>query len=163
MEQNLVTNEEEGASRTAERETGLVSIMKWFYQEYTQAVERRGRTRRKMLQSETEENIIRYIDERDWWKITTLEKIRKAVQKLRNNKSPEQDEILTEIVRYRANKLLKCIHRTKIKIRDSKEMLQEWIKAIISPTFKKWGKISWDNYRYIAQLNTGYKILSIYI
>jgi hypothetical protein len=82
-----------------------------------------------------------------------------AIEKLRNHKSPGNDQIPAKMIQA-GGKTIRCeIYELIISIWN-KEELPEWKESIIVPIYKKGDKTECSNYRCISLLPTTYKILS---
>ena len=90
----------------------------------------------------------------------TVEEVEEAVQKLKNYKAPETDNIPAELFRYGGNELVKHLHIIIKDIWQKEKMPTEWKLSIICPMHKKGDIMECSNYRGVSLLNTAYKILS---
>jgi hypothetical protein len=66
----------------------------------------------------------------------TLEEVRRAVNKLKNGKSPGSDEIPGELIKYGGEDLLLQIHILIKQIWKDKKMPEEWNRGIVCPIHK---------------------------
>ncbi|CAH2207866.1 jg27125, partial [Pararge aegeria aegeria] len=90
----------------------------------------------------------------------TLEDVERAIQRLRNNKSPGSDNIQGELIKYGGPRLHKEIHTLIDQIWSKERLPDEWKTAIISPLHKKGDVLECTNYRGISLLNVAYKIFA---
>jgi len=88
---------------------------------------------------------------------STLEEIRKAVRKLRNNKAPGIDNIPGKLIKHGGEALLVKLQSLFDEIWKISE---DWQTSIIHPIYKKGDKLACENYRRISLLNAVYKIFT---
>lgn len=86
--------------------------------------------------------------------------IEEAIRLMKNNKSPGEDGITAELIKYGGKPLMKVITRLIVEIWQKVQMPEEWRVAILCPIFKKGDKTICENYRGIGLLNIVYKMLS---
>lgn len=99
-------------------------------------------------------------DEAEPWDVPTHEEVKKAISKLKNNKAPGSDGISVELVNYGGEHLVDCMHEVVRSVWTHERMPKEWEISLICPLHKKRDTLRCENYRGVALLNTGYKILS---
>lgn len=90
----------------------------------------------------------------------TLEEVEMVINKLRNNRSPGEDEIVAELIKKGGNRLIKSIHKLIKDIWEQERMPVKWMVGIICPIYKKGDKTLCDSYRGITLLSVAYKVLS---
>lgn len=88
-----------------------------------------------------------------------MNEARKAVRKLKSNKSPGEDAIPVEMIRATDTSTMSVIHEIT-NIWDKEELPGELGVGVICPLHKKEDQLVCGNYRGITLLNTIYKILS---
>ena len=96
-------------------------------------------------------------------KAPSLREVKEIIKKLKNNKSPGEDQITAELLKYGGEKLEEKIQKLLEQIWLQEQMPQDWNEAILIPVHKKGDKMKCSNYRGIALLNVVYKILASYI
>ena len=96
-------------------------------------------------------------------KAPSLREVKEILNKLKNNKSPGEDQITAELLKYGGEKLEEKIQKLLEQIWLQEQMPQDWNEAILIPVHKKGDKMKCSNYRGIALLNVVYKILASYI
>ncbi|KAL1445920.1 hypothetical protein WDU94_013975 [Cyamophila willieti] len=90
----------------------------------------------------------------------SIDEIRKAIQKMRNNRAPGEDGIVTELIKYGGDVLVKHLQEIIKDIWDNERMPDKWNIGIICPIHKKGDKTDCANYRGVMLLDTSYKILT---
>ena len=91
----------------------------------------------------------------------SIEEIRKAIRRLKNNKAPGTDGIAAELVKNGVARLENEIHQIVTEVWDNESMPCDWNLGIIYPIYKKGDRLDCNNYRSITVLNTAYKIFSL--
>lgn len=86
--------------------------------------------------------------------------VREIIRNQKNNKAPGEDEIAAEMLKFAGNEMESNMHKLIKKIWEKEEMPKAWNTAVICPLHKKGDKTVCENYRGIALLSIGYKILS---
>lgn len=114
------------------------------------------------MEKETKEQISN-MDQENIIQAPSTEDIKEIIKKLKNNKSPGEDNIPVELFKYGGQNLINQFQKLLQRIWEREEMPREWTGAIICPIHKKGDKRECHNYRGIALLNVAYKILSTYI
>lgn len=92
-----------------------------------------------------------------------IEEIEIIIKSLKNNKSPRDDNINSELLKIAGREILINLHQIITNIWNSEKIVQEWSSSVICPIFKKGDPTKVDNYRGISLLDTAYKVLSIAI
>ena len=93
----------------------------------------------------------------------TLDGVKRAIQKLKNNKTPGIDNISAELLKNGGQTLEFQMHRLILKIWRKEEIPMDWDTGIIIPVHKKGDKSVCGNYRGITMLSVCYKVLTIII
>lgn len=92
-----------------------------------------------------------------------LEEIKLQVKWLKNHKSPGENEVQAELLKYGGEELLTKIGKLINQICKSEKIPEEWKTAMICPIHKKGSRQDCNNYRSIALLNVAYKVFSNYV
>ncbi|KAL4098323.1 hypothetical protein QTP88_022957 [Uroleucon formosanum] len=92
-----------------------------------------------------------------------IEEIEIIIKSLKNNKSPGDDNINSELLKIAGREILINLHQIITNIWNSEKIVQEWSLSVICPIFKKGDPTKVDNYRGISLLDAAYKVLSIAI
>uniref|UniRef100_A0A8D8XZ49 Craniofacial development protein 2 n=1 Tax=Cacopsylla melanoneura TaxID=428564 RepID=A0A8D8XZ49_9HEMI len=99
-------------------------------------------------------------EEDDMENMPTRSEIQKAIQKMKNNRAPGNDNITAELLKYGGeaveNMMLKIIHT----IWKIEKIPVNWTTGVLCPLHKKGDKMNCNNYRGIMLLNTAYKVLT---
>jgi len=90
----------------------------------------------------------------------TLEEIKLQINMLKNNKSPGEDDIQSELLKEGGEKMVMWLWKVIHKVWTTEQMPKEWKTAVICPIHKKGSKQDCNNYCGIALLNVAYKIFS---
>lgn len=90
----------------------------------------------------------------------TIQMVKEAIKNLKNRKSPGQDEIPNELLKYGGPKLVKELTTLFNKITTTGKVPAEWKKSITIPVFKKGDKRNPENYRGITLLNSTMKLFT---
>jgi hypothetical protein len=83
-----------------------------------------------------------------------------AIAKLKKYKSPDSDQIPSELIQAGCEMLLSAIHKLVNSIWNKKELPDQWKQFIIVPIHRKGDKTDCNNYCGISLLSTSYKMLS---
>jgi hypothetical protein len=86
-------------------------------------------------------------------------KVEMAISKLKKYKSPDRDQILTEVIQVGGETLLSSIHKLINSICNREELPDQRKESIIVPIQKKGNKTDCSNYHRISLLSTSYKML----
>lgn len=86
-----------------------------------------------------------------------------AIQNLKNNKSPGEDNLQAELFKYGGEEIQNKLYELISKIWEEERMPDEWKRGMICPLFKKGDPLVCSNYRGICLLNIAYKLLSAII
>lgn len=92
--------------------------------------------------------------------LPTLDEIKSAIRKLKNNKSPGSDALPSELFKHGGPQLHQILHHLITCIWQTRKMPYEWTIGAICPLHKKGDQLECSNYRGITLLNVAYKILS---
>jgi hypothetical protein len=84
----------------------------------------------------------------------TMEEVKKAIYKMKNNKSPGIDTIPSELIKLSGESLMKQIYELIRKIWAQEKIPDEWKRSIICPIHKMGDLLERANYRGISLLNT---------
>uniref|UniRef100_A0A8D8WVA9 Craniofacial development protein 2 n=1 Tax=Cacopsylla melanoneura TaxID=428564 RepID=A0A8D8WVA9_9HEMI len=99
-------------------------------------------------------------EEDDMENMPTRSEIQKAIQKMKNNRAPGNDNITAELLKYGGeaveNMMLKIIHT----IWKIEKIPVNWTTGVLCPLHKKGDRMNCNNYRGIMLLNTAYKVLT---
>ncbi|KAL4103343.1 hypothetical protein QTP88_018720 [Uroleucon formosanum] len=90
----------------------------------------------------------------------TKQEIYNIIKKLKNNKSPGENNVVAELLKNGGNAIKDEIWKMIKEIWETEVMPGEWNTAILCPIFKKGDTLDPKNYRGISLLDTCYKILS---
>ncbi len=88
------------------------------------------------------------------------EEVLVALRKLRTNKAPGNSDVSAELLQSGGDALLDVFSDLMTEVWRQERMPEEWRKAVICPIFKKGDASRVQNYRGIALLEIGYKILT---
>lgn len=86
-----------------------------------------------------------------------------ALRKLKTNKAPGNNDVSAELLQNGGDALLEVFSDLMKKVWRQEKMTEEWRKAVICPIFKKGDASRVRNYRGIAFLEIGYKVLTCVI
>jgi hypothetical protein len=86
------------------------------------------------------------------------EEVEKTLRSLKNIKSPSEDNITNELLKYRGNGLKSELTKLIHKIFVEQTIPEEWRTCIAIPFFKKGDKKIPDNYRNVSLNNTTLKL-----
>ncbi|KAL4154176.1 hypothetical protein QTP88_002009 [Uroleucon formosanum] len=87
----------------------------------------------------------------------TLDEIKTVINSLKNNKSPGEDNINSELIKLAGNHLANEIYKLIYNVWTREKIPTDWNMAIICPIFKKGDPAKVENYRGISLLDTSYK------
>ncbi|CAK1591299.1 unnamed protein product [Parnassius mnemosyne] len=90
----------------------------------------------------------------------TIEDTKRAIQSIKNNKSPGMDDIQGELIKYAGTGFEKEFHHLVLQIWNNEKMADDWNTSVICPLHKKGDILDCNNYRGISLLNTGYKVFA---
>jgi len=91
------------------------------------------------------------------------DEIQSIINSLKNNKSPGEDNINSELLKLAGAPLVTQIQQLIRSIWNNEAIPKDWNLAIICPIFKKGNPTKVENYRGIVLLDTCYKVLSLAI
>jgi len=87
------------------------------------------------------------------------EEIEQQINRLKNHKSPGEDDLQGEILKYADSSMIKSIYLLIKEVWETEILPTDWGVAYICPIHKKGDKQVCSNYRGIALLDTTYKVL----
>jgi sorting nexin-29 len=90
----------------------------------------------------------------------TLEEVREAIARLKNNKAPGEDGLSAELFKTGCSRLEESIHNIIVQVWREEKMPDEWTIGVICPLHKKGCKLTCSNFRGITLLSSAYKIFS---
>lgn len=90
----------------------------------------------------------------------TLQEIRKAIMKMKNNRAPGEDNISAELLKYGGETTDHMMLEIIEMIWEKEKMPEKWTTGVLCPIHKKGAKTDCNNYRGIMLLNTAYKVLT---
>jgi len=90
----------------------------------------------------------------------TYDEVSNIIRKLKSNKGPGPDNIVSELIKEGGQKLKHRIHTLISKIWEKEELPVDWENNIICTIYKKGDRMQCKNYRPIALLNVAYKIFA---
>uniref|UniRef100_A0A6P7FD93 Uncharacterized protein LOC114327035 n=1 Tax=Diabrotica virgifera virgifera TaxID=50390 RepID=A0A6P7FD93_DIAVI len=90
----------------------------------------------------------------------TKQEVMNIISQLKNNKSPGATEITAEMLKAGGEQRYEQLYWLVKKIWEEEKMPNDWMLARICPIHKKGDKQTCENYRGIAVLETGYKIIA---
>jgi hypothetical protein len=76
----------------------------------------------------------------------TQEEMEKAIDNLKTNKAPGEDDIIAELIKNSSRELKKRLHALICKIWRDEKMPYDWKLGLIVPLFKKGDKRKCENY-----------------
>ncbi|KAL4152688.1 hypothetical protein QTP88_000521 [Uroleucon formosanum] len=88
----------------------------------------------------------------------TDDEVRMIINTLKNNKSPGEDGLASELLKYGGEELIREVGKLIRDVWHKEEIPKEWQLAIICPIYKKGDRSRYQNYRGISLLNTMYKV-----
>ncbi|XP_072395185.1 trypsin-like [Diabrotica undecimpunctata] len=91
------------------------------------------------------------------------EEVKEALRKLENRKSPGEDRIPNELLKYGLPDLTKQLLKLIQKILEQNRMPQKWRSSILIPLFKKSNKTDPENYRGIILYMSTHFILEMLV
>jgi hypothetical protein len=89
----------------------------------------------------------------------TIEEVKLAISRMKNNKAAGIDQIQAELIKHGGEDTHKEIHKIIKQVWTKEEIPRQWTEAIICPVWKKGDKAKTENYRGISLLCTTYKVL----
>uniref|UniRef100_A0A8D8RIQ9 Craniofacial development protein 2 n=2 Tax=Cacopsylla melanoneura TaxID=428564 RepID=A0A8D8RIQ9_9HEMI len=116
------------------------------------------------LRSETQEHETtpqnRQADDNEEEDAPNITEVKKAIQRLKNNRAPGEDGIVAEMWKAVNVSALEKLESIMKQIWETEILPEEWKTALIHPIHKKGDKSEPNNYRGISLLQVTYKILS---
>jgi len=94
---------------------------------------------------------------------TSKEEIEEQIKRLKNYKSPGEDDLQGEILKHADSSMIESIYLLIKKVWETEILPIDWRVSYICPIHKKGDKQVCSNYRGVALLDTAYKVLSYYI
>jgi hypothetical protein len=79
--------------------------------------------------------------------LPTVEELDEAINKLKNNKAPGSDKIITELIMSSKPVLIKILHKIIQKMWETETIPQEWEEGIICSMHKKGDPLECQNYK----------------
>jgi len=92
--------------------------------------------------------------------LPSKEEIEQQIKRLKNHKSPWEDDLQGEILKHADSSMIESIYSLIKEVWETEILLIDWGVAYICPIHKKGDKQVCSNYRGIAFLDTTYKVLS---
>ena len=134
-----------------------ISITQWFehYSKLLNPPDMQYAEDPNLLSDQTNESTVEELDSE-----ITEEEVHKALRKLKGNKAPGEDEIITEVLILSKEKIFPYLCKIFNKILDLGVFPIQWGLATIVPIYKKGDKEICDNYRGISLLSVTSKIFS---
>lgn len=91
----------------------------------------------------------------------TLEEIKSQIKILKNNKSPGEDDIQSELLKKGGEEMVFWIWKVIHEVWTTEKIPEEWKTAVICPIHKKGSKQDCNNYLGIVLLNREIHVLFI--
>lgn len=91
--------------------------------------------------------------------IPSIDEVRKAIQRMNNNRAPGEDGILAELLKYGGEPVITALTDIIEEVWITERMPTSWSNGIICPIHKKGDIGRCENYRGITLLDTAYKAL----
>jgi len=92
-----------------------------------------------------------------------LDEVKTIINTLKNNKTPGEDNINSELIKLAGKRLTTEIHKLIYNVQTKEKIPTNWNMAIICPIFKKGDPARVEDYRGISLLDTNYKVLFLTI
>lgn len=106
------------------------------------------------------EEITEYHNVEPWVEEPSQKEVETAIKCLKNNKSPGEDAIASELLKKGGKRIGGIMHNLILRIWREEKIPSDWRKAIVIPIYKKGDKEICGNYRGISLLSNAYKVLS---
>jgi hypothetical protein len=90
-----------------------------------------------------------------------LKEIKMAIDILKNDKAPEEDDITTELLSKSGKAVMKKLEQIITKAWKEEKIPVAWNLSILRPIYKKGDTMDCHNYRGISLLDTSYKVISM--
>ena len=90
----------------------------------------------------------------------TYEEVTEAINRLKNRKSPGEDNIPAELIKAAGARLWSRIHQLILKVWQEEKLPDAWQMGLLIPIHKKGSRMECENFRGICLLSTSYKILA---
>jgi len=90
----------------------------------------------------------------------TYDEVRESISRLKDHKSPGEDNIPAELIKAAGHTLWTRLHQIITSVWEKEELPEDWLVGLLVPIHKKGSKTDCKNYRGICLLNASYKILA---
>src|SRR5262249_51587570 len=83
------------------------------------------------------------------------------INKLKDNKTPGEDNIPAELIKNGGPTLWNRLHQIIVTVWEEETVPEDWLMGILIPIHKKGTRLEYENYRGICLLNAAYKTLAV--